>query len=45
VIIHPGSFYGILQNHHVVVSLIGPVEDFRRGAEKLKEWCEPKELT
>jgi alanine-synthesizing transaminase len=45
VIVHPGSFYGIPQNNHVVVSSIGEVEVFRRGAEMLKEWCEPKELT
>jgi aspartate/methionine/tyrosine aminotransferase len=45
VIVHPGSFYGIPQNSQVVVSLIGSVEQFRKGVEKLKEWCEPKELT
>ena len=31
VIVHPGSFYGIAQAGRVVVSLIGPVEDFTAG--------------
>ncbi|HUZ93506.1 MAG TPA: pyridoxal phosphate-dependent aminotransferase [Edaphobacter sp.] len=30
-IVHPGAFYGIAQAGRVVVSLIGPVEDFTAG--------------
>jgi aspartate/methionine/tyrosine aminotransferase len=45
VVVHPGSFYGMAQQHYVVVSLIGPVETLRRGIGKLREWCEPNELT
>ena len=45
VVVHPGSFYGLAGDHHVVVSLIGPTADFRSGVEKLKRWFEPEELT
>jgi aspartate/methionine/tyrosine aminotransferase len=33
VIVHPGSFYGIAEAGRVVVSLIGPIEDFAAGME------------
>jgi alanine-synthesizing transaminase len=33
VVVHPGSFYGIPESGRVVVSLLGPVEEFREGLE------------
>lgn len=35
VVVHPGEFYGIAEGGRVVVSLIGPVEDFSVGIERL----------
>lgn len=35
VVVHPGSFYGLAGPGRVVASLLGPVEDFRRGMELL----------
>lgn len=35
VIVHPGSFYGIAEAGRVVVSLIGPVEDFAAGIDRI----------
>ncbi len=37
VVVHPGSFYGIAERGRVVVSLIGPAEDFRLGMQKIAE--------
>jgi alanine-synthesizing transaminase len=31
VIVHPGSFYGMADSQHIVVSLLGPSEDFAAG--------------
>ena len=31
VIVHPGSFYGIPERNRIVVSLIGPEEEFKEG--------------
>jgi alanine-synthesizing transaminase len=45
IVVHPGAFYGLPGDNHVVVSLIGPAETFVRGIEKLKQWCGPEELT
>ena len=45
VIVHPGSFYGLTGENRVVVSLIGPVPKFAEGMEKLRVWCESRELT
>jgi len=36
VVVHPGSFYGIAETGRVVVSLIGPREDFALGMERVK---------
>jgi alanine-synthesizing transaminase len=33
VVVHPGSFYGLSGPGRVVASLLGPVEEFRRGME------------
>jgi len=35
VVVHPGSFYGLAGPGRVVASLLGPVEEFRRGMELL----------
>ncbi|GGG72538.1 pyridoxal phosphate-dependent aminotransferase [Edaphobacter dinghuensis] len=35
VIVHPGSFYGIAESGRVVVSLIGPSEDFAAGVRQI----------
>src|SRR6185312_9365286 len=35
VVVHPGSFYGIAEAGRVVVSLIGPVEEFAVGMERI----------
>jgi aspartate/methionine/tyrosine aminotransferase len=35
VIVHPGAFYGIAEAGRVVVSLIGPVEDFAAGIDRI----------
>lgn len=36
VIVHPGAFYGIAEAGRVVVSLIGPVEDFAAAMESIR---------
>ncbi len=33
VVVHPGAFYGIPETGRVVVSLLGPVDEFREGLE------------
>jgi alanine-synthesizing transaminase len=35
VVVHPGSFYGISEIGRVVVSLLGPEEEFREGLERI----------
>jgi len=45
VVVHPGSFYGLPGQHHIVVSLIGSPTTFSRGIKTLKKWCEPEKLT
>ena len=45
VVVHPGAFYGIADQHSLVVSLIVPPGSFRAGIEKLNRWLEPEELT
>ncbi|WP_348269123.1 pyridoxal phosphate-dependent aminotransferase [Edaphobacter sp. DSM 109919] len=35
VIVHPGSFYGIAEDGRVVISLIGPVDEFAGGMERI----------
>lgn len=35
VIVHPGAFYGIAEAGRIVVSLIGPVEDFAAGIKRM----------
>jgi alanine-synthesizing transaminase len=34
-VVHPGSFYGVAESGRVVVSLIGPVEEFAWGMQKI----------
>lgn len=45
VIVHPGSFYGLPEQHQVVVSLIGSQDTFVEGIKTLKKWCESNEST
>jgi alanine-synthesizing transaminase len=35
VVVHPGSFYGIAGMGRVVISLLGPTEDFQEGIKRL----------
>ena len=35
VVVHPGSFYGIPELGRVVISLLGPEDDFREGLERI----------
>ena len=39
VVVHPGSFYGIAEQGRVVVSLIGPVDEFAEGMERIAACC------
>ncbi len=39
VVTHPASFYGMAGAHRLVVSLIGPEADFRKGIALLDTWC------
>ena len=43
IVVHPGSFYGLVGAHHVVVSLIAP--GLEEGVDKLAAWCESNKLT
>jgi alanine-synthesizing transaminase len=36
VVVHPGSFYGVAESGRVVVSLLGPAEEFARGIESIQ---------
>jgi alanine-synthesizing transaminase len=36
VVVHPGSFYGIGEAGRVVVSLLGPAEEFQEGIELIE---------
>jgi len=36
VVVHPGAFYGISETGRVVVSLLGPVEEFAEGIRRIK---------
>jgi aspartate/methionine/tyrosine aminotransferase len=45
VIVHPGSFYGLVGRGRIVVSLIGPAAGFGDGMARLMAWCESNELT
>jgi alanine-synthesizing transaminase len=38
VVVHPGTFYGIAEGGRVVVSLIGPVEEFAAGMERISAY-------
>jgi aspartate/methionine/tyrosine aminotransferase len=35
VVVHPGSFYGIPESGRVVVSLLGPEDEFQEGLERI----------
>jgi alanine-synthesizing transaminase len=39
VVVHPGSFYGIAEAGRVVVSLIGPAEEFSVGMGRIAGWA------
>ena len=39
VVVHPGSFYGIGETGRVVVSLLGSVNEFALGMERMAEFC------
>jgi alanine-synthesizing transaminase len=39
VVVHPGAFYGIAEGGRVVVSLIGPAEEFRVGMGRIAGWA------
>ncbi len=41
-IVHPGFFYDFMENNRIVVSLITPEEDFRRGIILLKKYLHPQ---
>ena len=38
VVVHPGEFYGLAGDRFLVVSLLVPREELRRGVEKLNGW-------
>jgi alanine-synthesizing transaminase len=38
VIVHPGAFYGMAEPNRVVVSLIGPAEEFEEGIRRAISW-------
>jgi alanine-synthesizing transaminase len=39
VVVHPGSFYGIAETGRVVLSLIGPTEEFALGVRRIAGWA------
>ncbi len=39
VVVHPGEFYGMGERGRVVVSLLGPEEEFRAGMGVMRGWC------
>jgi hypothetical protein len=34
-VVHPGAFYGMLEEERIVLSLIVPSEEFERGTRKI----------
>jgi alanine-synthesizing transaminase len=44
VVVHPGSFYGIAETGRVVVSLIGPVQEFELGMERIAGWIKGNQV-
>jgi alanine-synthesizing transaminase len=44
VVVHPGSFYGIAEAGRVVVSLIGAVEEFAEGMQRIVSWTERNQV-
>ena len=38
VVVHPGAFYGMAEPNRVVVSLIGPAEEFEQGIRRAISW-------
>lgn len=44
VIVHPGSFYGLADSGRVVVSLIGPPDEFAEGMERISALAEVNPL-
>jgi aspartate/methionine/tyrosine aminotransferase len=45
VIVHPGAFYGIAEGGRVVVSLIGPEDEFTTGMERLAAFASRNQLS
>jgi alanine-synthesizing transaminase len=43
-VVHPGSFYGIAETGRVVVSLIGPVQEFELGMERIVGWVKGNQV-
>ncbi|SNS78089.1 Aspartate/methionine/tyrosine aminotransferase [Granulicella rosea] len=41
VVVHSGSFYGMRERSRVVISLLGPLEEFRAGIMELRRAFEP----
>ena len=44
VVVHPGSFYGIAEAGRVVVSLIGPAEEFSVGMGRIAGWAKGNQV-
>lgn len=40
VVTHPGGFYGMAEGNRLVLSLLGPVERFAEGVQRLQNWSE-----
>jgi alanine-synthesizing transaminase len=45
VVVHPGAFYGIAEGGRVVVSLIGPVDDFSEGMKRVKGFVDRNQIS
>jgi alanine-synthesizing transaminase len=45
VVVHPGAFYGIAEGGRVVVSLIGPLEEFSAGMQKIRGFRDRNQLS
>ena len=45
VVVHPGSFYGLAEEGRVVVSLIGPLNDFSVGMERIASFVETNRIS
>ncbi|MEO8736772.1 MAG: pyridoxal phosphate-dependent aminotransferase [Edaphobacter sp.] len=43
-VVHPGSFYGLAGSGHVVVSLIGPTDEFATGIQRISAFVEENRI-